>query len=76
MAPSTAQLTTAVLALLNGLISSQGNLNHDNLLMWLVYNTSYARWALEGFTIADAKRMQVTTIYMTSMHAVYAVGVG
>jgi hypothetical protein len=52
--PGAAQLTAAVLALINALIAKQQD---SRGLVHLAYQLSYAHWGLEAFSIAEANRL-------------------
>ncbi|KAL4853041.1 ABC transporter G family member 28 [Chlorella vulgaris] len=54
MEPSAAQLSAAVLALINTLIARQG---HPGALLRLAQSFSFARWGLEGYVIAESNRL-------------------
>lgn len=54
MEPSAAQLSAAVLALINTLIARQG---HPRGLLRLVQAFSFARWGLEGYVIAESNKL-------------------
>jgi hypothetical protein len=52
--PNAAQLTAAVLALINALIAKQKD---GRGLVYAAYQLSYAHWGLEAFSIAEANRL-------------------
>lgn len=54
MEPSAAQLSAAVLALVNTLIARQG---HPHGLLKLAQTFSFARWGLEGYVIAESNKL-------------------
>ena len=54
MEPSAAQLSAAVLALINTLIARQG---HPGALLRLAQGFSFARWGLEGYVIAESNKL-------------------
>ncbi|KAL4448129.1 hypothetical protein ABPG75_005348 [Micractinium tetrahymenae] len=54
MEPSAAQLTAAVLALINTLIARQG---HARGLIRLAQTFSFARWGLEGYVISESNKL-------------------
>jgi hypothetical protein len=56
MEPGSAQLTAAVLSLINALIAKQRN--QRGLVSW-AYASSFARWGLNGYVLAEANRLQV-----------------
>lgn len=54
MEPNAAQLTAAVMSLINALIAKQTD---SRGLVYVGYQLSYAHWGLQGFTIAEANRL-------------------
>ena len=54
MEPAAAQLAAAVLALINTLIARQ---QHARGLVRLAQWTSFARWGLEGYVIAESNKL-------------------
>lgn len=54
MEPSAAQLSAAVLALVNTLIARQGQ---PGPLLKLAQSVSFARWGLEGYVIAESNKL-------------------
>lgn len=54
MEPSAAQLSAAVLALINTLIARQG---HARGLVKLAQAFSFARWGLEGYVISESNKL-------------------
>jgi len=60
MEPAAAQLSAAVLALINALIATRPNAGG---LLYVLYQCSYARWGLEAYVIAEGQHLAGVWIF-------------